>query len=108
MSPGVDIKNPISLARMVLDNSTKPMSLNRVPPNLLVGAGATDFAYENGMPILHADFLIAKGSKERWLRWRHDLNQLEDSDNQVLGECMDVEYQNSVRSAPWSSPGAAG
>ena len=96
---------------MVLDNSTKPMSLNRVPPNLLVGAGAADFAYENGMPILHADFLVAKGSKERWLRWTHDLDQLEDPGNQTLGEYMEIECPNSVHSstsAPCSPRGTVG
>ncbi|KAK2850614.1 hypothetical protein FQN49_005493 [Arthroderma sp. PD_2] len=71
------IKNPISLARVVLDSSTKPLSLNRVPPNLLVCAGATDFAYEHGMPVLPGDVLVAPGSKERWTRWKRDLEQVE-------------------------------
>ncbi|PGH26964.1 hypothetical protein AJ80_01348 [Polytolypa hystricis UAMH7299] len=90
------IKNPISLARMVLDTSTKPLSLNRVPPNLLVGSGATDFAYERGMPILHSDFLISPGSRERWLRWKHDLEQAELADKEAASQ-MDADYQDSMR-----------
>ncbi|KAF3483146.1 threonine aspartase 1 [Arthroderma uncinatum] len=70
------IKNPISLARVVLDTSTKPLTLNRVPPNLLVCSGATEFAYEHGMPVLPADVLVAPGSKERWIRWKRDLEQV--------------------------------
>ncbi|PGG95214.1 hypothetical protein AJ79_10188 [Helicocarpus griseus UAMH5409] len=87
------IKNPISLARLVLDVSTRPMTLNRVPPNLLVGSGATDFAYENGMPILHADFLVSGGSRERWLRWKRDLAQVEAEESQEVDNQMDAQYQ---------------
>src|SRR5215471_3551140 len=85
---------------MVLDSSTKPLALNRVPPNLLVGSGATDFAYENGMSILHDDFLVAKGSRERWIRWKHELDRIENPDHQDHGGDMDIEYQTSVRSSP--------
>ncbi|KAF1817193.1 N-terminal nucleophile aminohydrolase [Eremomyces bilateralis CBS 781.70] len=67
------IKNPISLARVILEHSTKQLTLRRVPPNLLVAQGATDFAYEYGMPILPFDALISPAAKERWLRWKHDL-----------------------------------
>ncbi|KAM5439042.1 hypothetical protein McanMca71_003444 [Microsporum canis] len=71
-----NIKNPISLARLILDASTKPLSLNRVPPNLLVCGGATDFAYEHGMPVLPGDVLVAPASKERWVRWKRDLDHV--------------------------------
>ncbi|EEH06603.1 asparaginase [Histoplasma capsulatum G186AR] len=102
------IKNPISLARLVLDVSTKPLSLNRVPPNLLVGPGATEFAYENGMPVLHADFLVSGGSRERWLRWKRDLAQVEAEENHEEAP-KDAQYQHpghtsSTRSR-FSSPG---
>ncbi|EEH49460.2 uncharacterized protein PADG_05539 [Paracoccidioides brasiliensis Pb18] len=103
------IKNPISLARLVLDVSTRPMTLNRVPPNLLVGSGATDFAYENGMPILHADFLVSGGSRERWLRWKRDLAQVEAEESQEEVTHKETQYQHpghtsSTRSR-FSSPG---
>ncbi|KAL1953889.1 hypothetical protein VTO42DRAFT_2075 [Malbranchea cinnamomea] len=88
------IKNPISLARLVLDASTKPMSLNRVPPNLLVGAGATDFAYEHGMPILPADVLVSNGARDRWLRWKRELDHVEGRGN--FEDPMDVEGQDST------------
>ncbi|MCJ1403678.1 hypothetical protein MMC11_006901 [Xylographa trunciseda] len=67
------IANPIHLARLVLEHSSQPLSLRRVPPNLLVGQGATDFAFECGMPVLPHDFLISPAAKERWIRWNHDL-----------------------------------
>lgn len=68
-----DVKNPISLARVILDTSSNPLSLHRVPPNFLVGSGATDFAYENRLPVLPHDALIAEGAKQRWKRWSCEL-----------------------------------
>jgi taspase (threonine aspartase 1) len=54
-----------------------PLTLRRVPPNLLVSQGATDFAVEMGMPILPHDALISPAAKERWIRWRSDLRSAE-------------------------------
>ncbi|RAR10543.1 n-terminal nucleophile aminohydrolase [Stemphylium lycopersici] len=71
------IKNPISLARMVHDHTMDPLTLRRVPPNLLVSQGATDFAIEMGMPILPHDALISPAAKDRWIRWRSDLRSAE-------------------------------
>ncbi|KAH7085870.1 nucleophile aminohydrolase [Paraphoma chrysanthemicola] len=67
------IKNPISLARLVHKHTMHSLSLRRVPPNLLVGQGATEFAIEMGMPILPHDALVSPAAKERWIRWRADL-----------------------------------
>lgn len=44
-----------------------------MPPNLLVGQGATDFAHDHGMPVVPHDFLISPAAKERWSRWHEDL-----------------------------------
>jgi taspase (threonine aspartase 1) len=72
-----EIKNPISLARLVHEHSMHPLTLRRVPPNLLVAQGATEFAVEMGMPILPHDALVSPAAKERWLRWRADLKAAE-------------------------------
>jgi len=72
-----EIKNPISLARIVYDHTSKPLTLRRVPPNLLCAQGATEFAAEQGMPVLPHDALISPAAKERWLRWRSDLKSAE-------------------------------
>lgn len=71
----IGIRNPIHLARLVLEHSTKPLSLRRVPPNLLVGPGATEFASEVGMPIVLPDFLVSTAAGERYARWKLDLNK---------------------------------
>ncbi|KAK2746340.1 hypothetical protein FQN57_003222 [Myotisia sp. PD_48] len=97
------IKNPISLARVILDASTQPLSLNRVPPNLLVGTGATDFAYEYGMPVLPGDTLVAPGAKDRWRRWKADLEQI-DGKLTVWDSQAALESQGSKQSSPGGSP----
>ncbi|KAJ9267523.1 hypothetical protein DTO212C5_5999 [Paecilomyces variotii] len=89
------IKNPISLARKILDASTKPLSLHRVPPNLLVGPGATDFAYDNGIHVLPPDFLVSDPARERWRRWRQDLQAADRQAMVELEERMELECQDN-------------
>jgi taspase (threonine aspartase 1) len=72
-----EIKNPISLARLVHEHTMHALTLRRVPPNLLVSQGATEFAVEMGMPILPHDALVSPAAKERWARWRADLRAAE-------------------------------
>ena len=69
------IRNPIHLARLILEHSTKPLSLRRVPPNLLVGQGAIDFASELGMPVVNAEYLVSAAAGERYARWKMDLRK---------------------------------
>lgn len=72
-----EIRNPVSLARILLDHTAQTLSLRRVPPNLLVGQGATDFAHEHCMPVLPFECMISPNAKERWRRWRVDLDRAE-------------------------------
>ncbi|KAL8716878.1 MAG: hypothetical protein Q9225_005825 [Loekoesia sp. 1 TL-2023] len=53
--------------------STKPLSLRRVPPNLLAGPGATDFAESLQLPVLPPDSLVSDSARARWLKWARDL-----------------------------------
>lgn len=80
------IRNPIHLARLILEHSTKPLSLRRVPPNLLVGQGATDFASELGIPVVNAEYLVSAAAGERYARWKMDLRKMgrsEESDSDL-------------------------
>lgn len=71
------IRNPIHLARLVLEHSTKPLTLKRVPPNLLVGPGAIEFAFQHGMPVVPNDHLVSRAAKDRWVRWKDDLEKVD-------------------------------
>jgi L-asparaginase / beta-aspartyl-peptidase len=53
----MDVKNPIALARMVME---------RTPHVLLVGDGARAFAVEHGVPLLPPGALVAPTAKVKW------------------------------------------
>lgn len=72
------IRNPISLAKLILDSSNKPLSLRRVPPNALVGEGARTFAQEHGMATYANERLVSRNARDRFLRWQEDLKRAED------------------------------
>ncbi|KAI1135777.1 N-terminal nucleophile aminohydrolase [Hypoxylon sp. FL0543] len=72
-----NIKNPITLAKVVLQYSSKPLSLRRVPPNLLIGEGAKEFARESGMSLVPNEWLVSKNARDRYVRWREDLRRAE-------------------------------
>ncbi|CAJ2512136.1 Uu.00g077610.m01.CDS01 [Anthostomella pinea] len=72
-----NIKNPISLAKTILESSNKPLSLRRVPPNLLVANGAKDFAWESGMALVPNEWLVSKNARDRYVRWQEDLRRAE-------------------------------
>ncbi|KAF7854611.1 hypothetical protein EAF04_010419 [Stromatinia cepivora] len=101
------IKNPVSLARLILEASSRPLSLRRVPPNLLVGQGATDFAWEHGIPIVPHDMMCSKNARERYIRWREDLRRAEgggrmtpsstNSSQAADDEAAAREYEERVR-----------
>ncbi|KAF6844668.1 threonine aspartase [Colletotrichum musicola] len=73
-----NIRNPISLAKLILDKSNQPLSLRRVPPNILVGDGAKYFAMENGVQVVPNDHLISKNARDRFLRWQEDLKRADE------------------------------
>ncbi|KAM0815777.1 putative Asparaginase [Seiridium cardinale] len=73
------IKNPISLAKMILVEGHKALSLRRVAPNLLVGKGAKEFATEHGMNLVPNNWLVSKNAQDRWERWKKDLKLAENT-----------------------------
>ncbi|KAI0469404.1 nucleophile aminohydrolase [Xylaria cf. heliscus] len=108
-----NIKNPISLARMILESSNKPLSLRRVPPNLLAGEGARDFAKDVGMELVSNDELISKNARDRFMRWRDDLKRAENRDSPIgpssLGEILPPsdqdphkEHMNAILMGTWN------
>ncbi|PWW73317.1 N-terminal nucleophile aminohydrolase [Tuber magnatum] len=70
-------KNPSALARLVLDNARKPLSLKRVPPVLLVGHGALAYAKEHLFPEVDNKALVTRHAHARWNKWRKELDIVE-------------------------------
>ena len=87
------------MARAILEASSRPLSLRRVPPNLLVAQGATDFAYEQGIPIVHFDALISRNARDRYLRWREDLLRAEGhmTPTSSTSQSEELDYANEAR-----------
>jgi taspase (threonine aspartase 1) len=96
------VKNPISLAKKILDTSTQPLSLRRVPPNLLVGSGATQFAKENGIETVPNPSLVSKNAEDRYLRWREDLKRAEARERARKAKAAAVS--SSIRRTPSPTP----
>lgn len=67
-------KNPSALARLILDNSRRPMSLKRVPPILLAGPGAKMYAAQFHFPIINNEELVSHSAHQRWLKWKKELD----------------------------------
>ncbi len=60
------IRNPIQLANVVLKHSHEVKSLGRVPPNLLVGEGAIDFARNQGLNSVPNTLLVSPAAHQQW------------------------------------------
>ncbi|KAI4242617.1 MAG: hypothetical protein L6R42_010962, partial [Xanthoria sp. 1 TBL-2021] len=107
------IQHPIHLARLILDYSAKPLSLRRVPPNLLAGPGATDFAESLHMPVLSPDGLVSHAARERWLKWARDLKAAESRVSQSIegsetGEALQDDAEDSEENETLHYPAPPG
>ncbi|KAK6506501.1 hypothetical protein TWF506_011407 [Arthrobotrys conoides] len=71
------IQNPISLARLILERSSQPMTLKRVPPNFVVGEGAVDYAREQHFPVSSNESLVAHPARIRFSKWQKEIEYQE-------------------------------
>ncbi|RVD84874.1 uncharacterized protein DFL_003211 [Arthrobotrys flagrans] len=71
------IQNPISLARFVLERSSQPMALQRVPPNFVVGPGAVDYAREQHFPVSTNESLVAHSARIQFSKWQKEIEYQE-------------------------------
>ncbi|KAL2829923.1 nucleophile aminohydrolase [Aspergillus cavernicola] len=96
------VKNPVSLARVVLDASKEPLTLHRVPPNFLVGPGATDYAYEQGLVVLPHDGLVSNPARQRWMQWQRELKEADNRQRRSQGSnnVDSAYYRRPVRTFP--------
>ncbi|KAH7222851.1 nucleophile aminohydrolase [Fusarium oxysporum] len=107
-----NIRNPISLAKLVLDMSNKPLSLRRVAPNALVGEGARAFAEEHGLMIYPNEYMVSKNARDRFLRWQEDLKRAESKGQEpkalpetvdTTATCPPCQYDTASPTKPHSS-----
>ncbi|MBE3047456.1 isoaspartyl peptidase/L-asparaginase, partial [Candidatus Bathyarchaeota archaeon] len=107
------IRNPIVLAKTVLDKTMHPLTLGRVPPNLLVGKGATEFARENGLEIVPNENMVSKNAGHRFLRWQSDISRTRPSTAQptrrqqapsapASGSSKQSDHKNALATGVWN------
>ncbi|KAK0225910.1 asparaginase [Armillaria fumosa] len=99
------IKNPIRLARAVLEHSQIPDPLGRIPPLTLVSPGANSFAehHLDKRYIVDPASLASQQAVENWKYWTTNLNQatqgLEVVDREKLHD-----VQDTVGAIAWCGP----
>jgi len=64
------IKNPIRLAKAILQNQRVPQPLGRVPPLTLAGQGAFLFAAEHGLKTVDSASLVSNDAHTEWAKWK--------------------------------------
>lgn len=92
----LDIKNPISLARCILDNSSKTLTLRRVPPNFLVGEGAKRFGMDHGITVVTNEELVSRNARDRHQKWRADLDKVERNESSSVSPMSASSFKSDA------------
>lgn len=74
-----DVKNPIALARKICDKQSRTMQFGRIPPMILAGKGASEFAKETGLQMVKMEQLISKKASNTFNYYRNKINEFEQS-----------------------------
>ncbi|KAJ7072156.1 asparaginase [Mycena amicta] len=78
------IKNPISLARCILEHSRTPDPLGRVPPLTLVSMGAQAFARQSAPHLLvPPESMITQRTQKQWETWKDRLAAASDGADMI-------------------------
>ncbi|CAK5281606.1 unnamed protein product [Mycena citricolor] len=97
---GPEVKNPISLARQILDHSRVPDPLYRIPPLTLVSHGAHAFARTANLNLVEPQHLITDKARKQWARWKTRLNNPLDVPRT---EDEDSVFQDTVGAVVWDT-----
>lgn len=100
------VVRPIELANAVYRNSQKALSLNRAPPNLIVGESGNVLAREHGVKTVSNEQMISTAAMNQWEENRQAIAQ---ELRQTAGEDSDeedahVEKTDEEKYAPALSP----
>ncbi|KAJ7287827.1 asparaginase [Mycena rebaudengoi] len=67
------VKNPIHLARRILEHSRVPDPLGRIPPLTLVSHGAHAFASSHAVELVPPESLVTPNAQKQWTTWKSRL-----------------------------------
>lgn len=75
------LKNPIGLARVLCEGQSKLLSMDRIPPMILSGDGAMNYAKEVNLPIVNEEELISNKARKTYDHYRRNIEQYENTFN---------------------------
>ncbi|XP_022183724.1 threonine aspartase 1 [Myzus persicae] len=84
------IKNPIALAKLICENQNLKMSFGRIPPCLLVGLGAHEYAIANNIIAVDPFSLISEKSKKDFVHSKYKVMNQKYSNCQVGNPRLDT------------------
>lgn len=67
--------------------------MSRVPPNLLCGEGAADFAWHNKVIIVPDEALVSPSARQRWQNWCNDIAEYEGAHPESKDQQDDYWYR---------------
>lgn len=76
-----NISNPISLARILCERQSKLLTLDRIPPMMLSGEGASNYAKEVNIPLVDHDTLISRKALKKYEHFRKNVTTYENTFN---------------------------
>ncbi|KAK2464249.1 hypothetical protein APHAL10511_003706 [Amanita phalloides] len=99
------VKNPIHVARYVLEYSRIPDKLGRLPPMTVVSDGAQDLVIRAGFDVqsVHPDELVTPRAKGDWTKWKELLVAASESGNVTNDAQMPGldDLQDTVGAVAW-------
>ena len=81
------IKNPISLARMVMEKS---------PHVMMVGKGAEKFAQENGVKLVDNSYFIVKERYDQYLKMKEKMGKQSNNDKHGTVGCVALDKDGNL------------
>lgn len=75
------VKNPIRLARILCERQSKLLSMDRIPPMILCGDGAENYAKELNLPIVNEEDMISNKARKTYDHYRQNIEQYESTFN---------------------------
>lgn len=82
-----NIKNPVQVARKILEEQNKGLSCGRVPPCTLVGSGAFDWAASNGFKYFSDNELVTRSAERQYTK---NLELVTEEAKKELSEAKDI------------------
>ncbi|KAJ7446237.1 asparaginase [Mycena galericulata] len=99
------VKNPIRLARRILEHARVPDPLGRIPPLTLVADGARAFAQSAGVDLVVPTSLVTPRAQAQWATWKARLDGA-DSPPPPDAESLHA-IQDTVGAVAWDAASGA-